>query len=79
MIVGVLLVFAVYLIVAHWTTLLQGGSVVPFVMGFIAFLAAWPALGWKLALLAFFVDPGSLMCAPWLVASLWEERRAARR
>jgi hypothetical protein len=54
------LLFAVYLIVAHWTIWVQGSSLSPLLFGYGACLAAWPALGW-LALLAFVLDPGSLL------------------
>jgi hypothetical protein len=54
------LLFAVYLIVAHWTIWVQGSSLSPLLVGYAACLAAWPALGW-LALLAFVLDPGSLI------------------
>lgn len=63
MLVTCLLVFAVYLVVANWTLWLQGSSVVPLVLGLVASFAAWPALGWPLALLALVVDPGCLLYA----------------
>ena len=57
------LVLAVYCVVAHWTIWLQGGSLGPAIVGVVAFIAAVPALGWPLALIAFVVDPGCLLYA----------------
>jgi hypothetical protein len=54
------LLFAVYLIVAHWTIWVQGSSLTPLLIGYAACLTGWPALGWY-ALLAFVLDPGSLI------------------
>ena len=54
------LLFAVYLVVVHWTVWLQGSSLGPLLVGYVACLASWPALGW-FALVAFVVDPGSLL------------------
>jgi hypothetical protein len=74
-----LLVFAAYLVVAHWTIWLQGSSVAPLIFGVGAFLAAWPAVGWPLALLVFVVDPGCLLYFVLCVLWLRKEVRPPRR
>jgi hypothetical protein len=68
-VVACLLVFAVYVVLAHWAMVLQGSSIAPLLGGLVAFIAACPAVGWPLALLAFVVDPGCLMYAVLVVCA----------
>jgi hypothetical protein len=74
-VVACLLVFAVYVVLAHWAMLLQGSSAMPLLGGVAAFVAASPAIGWPLALVAFAVDPGCLMYALHVVRRFRDEPR----
>jgi hypothetical protein len=66
------LLVAVYLLVVHWTLYLQGSSLGPLLVGSVACLAAWPAIG-PLALLAFVLDPGSLLYGVLSARWLWSD------